>query len=64
MEPPANSGRFNFSFELSLKCNQIESLHSVSFAERKENMISLRLPDIGKSQLAISLSISLAIAVV
>ncbi len=51
---------FDFSFQPSLKREQIESLHSLGFLERRENVIFLGPPGVGKTHLAISLAIAAA----
>ena len=51
---------FDFSFQPSVKREQIESLHELSFTERKENVIFLGPPGVGKTHLAISLAIAAA----
>lgn len=51
---------FDFSFQPSVKREQIESLHSLSFIERKENVVFLGPPGVGKTHLAISLAIAAA----
>jgi DNA replication protein DnaC len=45
---------FDFSFHPSIKREQIESLHKLRFVERKENVILLGPPGVGKTHLAIS----------
>jgi len=51
---------FDFSFQPSIKREQIESLHELSFIERKENVVLLGPPGVGKTHLAISLAIEAA----
>lgn len=51
---------FDFTFQPSLKREQVESLHTLGFLERHENVILLGPPGVGKSHLAISLAISAA----
>jgi len=51
---------FDFAFQPSLKREQIESLHELGFLERKENVVLLGPPGVGKSHLAISLAIAAA----
>ena len=51
---------FDFSFQPSVKREQIESLHELGFLERKENVIFLGPPGVGKTHLAISLAIAAA----
>ena len=51
---------FDFTFQPSIKREQIESLHELSFVERRENVILLGPPGVGKTHLAISLAIAAA----
>jgi DNA replication protein DnaC len=51
---------FDFSFQPSIRRDQIESLHELGFVERKENVVLLGPPGVGKSHLAISLAIAAA----
>jgi DNA replication protein DnaC len=51
---------FDFSFQPSIKREQIDSLHSLGFVERKENVVFLGPPGVGKTHLAISLAIAAA----
>ena len=51
---------FDFSFQPSVKREQIDSLHELEFLERKENVIFLGPPGVGKTHLAISLAIAAA----
>ena len=51
---------FDFSFQPSVKREQIESLHELGFIERRENVVFLGPPGVGKTHLAISLAIAAA----
>jgi DNA replication protein DnaC len=51
---------FDFSFQPSIKREQIDSLHTLGFVERKENVILLGPPGVGKTHLAISLAVAAA----
>ena len=51
---------FEFSFQPSVKREQIESLHELGFIERKENVVLLGPPGVGKTHLAISLAVAAA----
>jgi DNA replication protein DnaC len=51
---------FDFSFQPSIKREQIDSLHELGFLERRENVIFLGPPGVGKTHLAISLAIEAA----
>jgi len=51
---------FDFSFQPSVKREQLESLHTLGFVERKENVVFLGPPGVGKTHLAISLAITAA----
>jgi DNA replication protein DnaC len=51
---------FDFSFQPSLRREQIDSLHTLGFIERRENVIFLGPPGVGKTHLAISLAIAAA----
>ena len=42
---------FDFSFQPSIKREQIESLHELGFVERKENVVLLGPPGVGKTHL-------------
>ena len=53
-------GDFDFTFQPSLRREQIESLHELGFVERRENVIFLGPPGVGKTHLAISLAIAAA----
>jgi DNA replication protein DnaC len=51
---------FDFSFQPSIKREQLDSLHTLGFLERKENVVFLGPPGVGKTHLAISLAIAAA----
>ncbi len=51
---------FDFSFQPSIKREQIDSLHELGFLARKENVVFLGPPGVGKTHLAISLAIEAA----
>jgi DNA replication protein DnaC len=53
-------GDFDFSFQPSVKRDQLESLHTLSFIERRENVVFLGPPGVGKTHLVISLAIAAA----
>src|SRR2546426_8133856 len=48
---------FDFSFQPSVKRDQLESLHTLSFIERRENVVFLGPPGVGKTHLAGSLAL-------
>ena len=52
--------QFDFSFQPSIKREQIMSLAELGFLERKENVVLLGPPGVGKTHLAISLAIAAA----
>lgn len=49
---------FDFSFQPSIRREQLESLHELGFMERKENVVFLDPPGVSKSHLAVSLAIA------
>ena len=51
---------FHFTFQPSLRRDQMENLHELGFVERRENVIFLGPPGVGKTHLAISLAIAAA----
>jgi len=51
---------FDFSFQPSIKCEQIDSLHTLGFIERRENVILIGPPGVGKTHLAISRAVAAA----
>ena len=52
--------QFDFAFQPSIQREQIESLHELGFIKRRENVIFLGPPGVGKTHLAISLAIAAA----
>jgi DNA replication protein DnaC len=53
-------GDSDFTFQPSLRREQIESLHGLGSVERRENVIFLGPPGVGKTHLTISLAIAAA----
>ena len=51
---------FDFAFQPSIKREQIESLHELGFLGRRENVVLLGPPGVGKTHLAVSLAIAAA----
>jgi len=51
---------FDFTFQPSVKREQVESLHQLGFVERKENVVFLGPPGVGKTHLALSLAVAAA----
>jgi len=51
---------FDFAFQPSIRREQIESLHELAFIKRRENVIFLGPPGVGKTHLAISLAVAAA----
>ena len=51
---------FDFTFQPSVKREQLESLHTLGFLERRENVVFLGPPGVGKTHLAISLAVAAA----
>ena len=51
---------FDFSFQPSVKREQLESLHTLGFLERRENVVLLGPPGVGKTHLALSLAVAAA----
>ena len=52
--------QFDFAFQPCIKHEQIESLHELGFLDRRENVIFLGPPGVGKTHLAISPAIAAA----
>ena len=52
--------QFDFTFQPSIRREQIDSLHELGFLRRAENVILLGPPGVGKTHLAISLAIAAA----
>jgi DNA replication protein DnaC len=51
---------FDFTFQPSINREQLDSLHTLGFIERRENVVFLGPPGVGKTHLAISLAIAAA----
>lgn len=51
---------FDFSFQPSIKREQIDNLHELTFIDRRENIVLLGPPGVGKTHLAISFAIAAA----
>ena len=51
---------FDFAFQPSIKRERIESLHELGFLGRRENVVLLGPPGVGKTHLAVSLAIAAA----
>lgn len=51
---------FDFSFQPSIKREQIDALHELSFLDRKENVVLLGPSGVGETHLAISLAVATA----
>ncbi len=51
---------FDFTFQPSIDRQQVESLHELGFLERKENVVILGPPGVGKTHIAISLAVAAA----
>jgi DNA replication protein DnaC len=51
---------FDFTGQPSVKREQIESLHTLGFLERRENVLFLGPPGVGKTHLAIALAVAAA----
>ena len=52
--------QFDFAFQPSIQREQLDSLHELGFIKRRENVIFLGPPGVGKTHLAISLTIAAA----
>jgi DNA replication protein DnaC len=52
--------QFDFAFQPSIQREQLDSLHELGFIKRRENVIFLGPPGVGKTHLAISLAIAAA----
>jgi DNA replication protein DnaC len=51
---------YDFTFQPSVKREQVENLHTLGFIERKENVVLLGPPGVGKTHLALSLAVAAA----
>ncbi len=51
---------FDFAFQPSIEREQVDALHELGFIERRENVVFLGPPGVGKTHLAISLAITAA----
>jgi DNA replication protein DnaC len=51
---------YDFSFQPSVKREQLEHLHTLGFIERRENVVLLGPPGVGKTHLALSLAVAAA----
>lgn len=51
---------FDFTFQPSVKREQLDNLHTLGFLERRENVVFLGPPGVGKTHLAISLAVAAA----
>src|SRR2546427_10805918 len=51
---------FDFSFQPSVKRDQLESLHTLSFIERREKVVFRGPPGVGKKPPAVSLALAAA----
>ncbi|MCC7132366.1 MAG: ATP-binding protein, partial [Gemmatimonadales bacterium] len=49
---------FDFTFQPSVKREDVESLHWLGFLDRHENIILLGRPGVGKTHLALSLAVA------
>jgi DNA replication protein DnaC len=60
--PPAvkTLADFDFTFQPSVKREQLDNLHMLSLLERRENVVFLEPPGVGKTHLAISLAVAAA----
>jgi DNA replication protein DnaC len=52
--------QFDFAFQPSIQREQLHSLHELGFIKRRENVVFLGPPGVGKTHLAISLAIAAA----
>jgi DNA replication protein DnaC len=51
---------FDFSFQPSVKREQLESLHTLGFIERRENVVLPGPPEVAKTHLVLSLAVTAA----